>query len=114
MMVTVFAPLMVIVGSGSGGILSQIVGLGGGAQVPRCLGAAQELGWEDKKSVIGVINGNCVMMALLQALPTAGHFRGGCNGFCPWSLLEEKTKREREIQTSNQDYVQYSCQCDIF
>ena len=82
--------------------------------MPRCLGAAQELGWEDKKSVIGVINGNCVMMALLQALPTAGHFRGGCNGFCPWSLLEEKTKREREIQTSNQDYVQYSCQCDIF
>ena len=76
MMAMVFAPLMVIVGSGSGGILSQIVGLGGGAQVPRCLGAAQELGWEDKKSVIGVINGNCVMMALLQALPTAGHFRG--------------------------------------
>ena len=96
MMVMVFAPLMVIVGSGRGGILSQIVGLGGGAQVPRCLGAAQELGWEDKKSVIGVINGNCVMMALLQALPTAGHFRG-CNGFCPWSLLGKKTKREREI-----------------
>ena len=110
MMVMVFAPLMVIVGSGSGGILSQIVGL---VERGRCLGAAQELGWEGKKSVIGVINGNCVMMALLQALPTAGHFRG-CNGFCPWSLLEEKTKREREIQTSNQDYVQYSCQCDIF
>ena len=73
MMVMVFAPLMVIVGSGSGGILSQIVGL---VEVGRCLGAAQELGWEDKKSVIGVINGNCVMMALLQTLPTAAkHFR---------------------------------------
>ena len=82
MMVMVFAPLMVIVGSGSGGILSQIVGLVEGG---RGLGAAQELGWEGKKSVIGVINGNCVMMALLQALPTTGHFRG-CNGFCPWSL----------------------------
>ena len=80
--------------------------------MPRCLGAAQELGWEDKKSVIGVINGNCVMMALLQALPTAGHFRG-CNGFCPWSLHGLKTKREREIQTRNQDYLQYSCR-DIF
>ena len=31
----------------------------------------EELGWGDKNCVIGAINGNCVMMALLQTLPTA-------------------------------------------
>ena len=64
--------------------------------MPRCLGAAQELGWEDKKSVIGVINGNCVMMALLQALPTARHFREGVMvsalGLCMGKRQNEKGK----------------------
>lgn len=51
------------------------------------VGAAveEELGWRDKKCVIGAINGNCVMMALLQTLPTASsHFGGGVMVSVPW------------------------------
>ena len=45
----------------------------------------EELGWRDKKCVIGAINGNCVMMALLQTLPTASsHFGGGVMVSVPW------------------------------
>ena len=45
---------------------------GGGGRLQGVAAEEEEPGWQgDKKSVIGAINGNCVMMALLQTLPTA-------------------------------------------
>ena len=71
----------------------------------------EELGWRDKKCVIGAINGNCVMMALLQTLPTAArHFRRGCNGFCPLVLAGgETTQAVRE----DQDMRVFSVFCKV-
>ena len=51
------------------------VRIGGGGRLQGVAAEDEEPGWGthwgDKKSVIGAINGNCVIMALLQTLPTA-------------------------------------------
>ena len=71
---------------------------GGGGRLQGVAAEDEEPGWgRDKKSVIGAINENCVMMALLQTLPTAAlpaTLGGSCNGFCPLVLAAGKRHRQ--------------------